>query len=60
MNRITEEQMRRDAAPEVEFEAPKGVSPVKAMEEYFGTSAAPHDAMPAATDVENTVVVRFK
>ena len=60
MNRITEEQMRRDAAPEVEFEVPKGSSPVRAMEEYFGMPATSHEAMPAAVDVENTVVISFK
>lgn len=60
VNRITEEQMRRDAAPEVEFEVPKGASPVKAMQEYFGTAATSHEAMPATVDVENTIVIRFK
>ncbi len=60
VNRITEEQMRRDAAPEVEFEVPKGASLVKAMQEYFGTVATSHEEMPAAVDVENTVVVSFK
>ena len=60
VNRITEEQMRRETAPEVEFEVPQGVSPVASLKEYFGMSETPHDAMPADVDVENTVVVSFK
>ncbi len=60
MNRITEEQMRRDTAPEMEFDVPQGVSPVAHLKEYFGMSETPHNAMPADVDVDNTVVVSFK
>lgn len=60
MNRITEEQMQRENAPEVEFEVPKGVSPVGNLKEYFGMSETPHEAMPADVDVEHTVIVSFK
>lgn len=60
MNRITEEQMRRETAPEVEFDVPQGVSPAGSLKEYFGMSETPHDAMPADVDVEHTVIVSFK
>lgn len=60
MNRVTEEQMRRETAPQVEFDVPQGVSPVARLKEYFGMSETPHDAMPADVDVDNTVVVSFK
>lgn len=60
MNRITEEQMRREVVPEVAFDVPQGVSPVEHLQAYFGTAATAHDQMPADVDVENTVVVSFK
>lgn len=60
VNRVTEEQMRRETAAEVEFEVPQGVNPVGSLKEYFGMSETPHDAMPADVDVDNTVIVSFK
>ena len=60
VNRITEEQMRLETAPEVEFDVPQGDSPVGSLKEYFGMSETPHDAMPADVDVDNTIVVSFK
>lgn len=59
MNEKDEEQTMDVGIPEEEFKLPAGSDPVKAIEDYFGTTATAHKEMPDDADVEGTVLIRF-
>lgn len=59
MNRITEEDMRRETAVEVELAVPAGVVPSDYVESTFGAQPGSNADMPSGTDVDFSCVIKI-
>lgn len=59
MNRITEEDMRSEAAAEVELAVPTGVVPSNYIEGTFGAQPDTNADIPSGTDVDFSCAIKI-